>query len=182
MAPVANGLSKGLLVAVTVLLGALTAVVSYQVIGRYVPFIPRAIWTEEISRLCLEWLVFLGAALAIRRNEHFIIDVIPAKVAARFRVPIQMVILALLAVAAAAILVGGLAFAETGAARTSTTSGIALIWAFASMPVAGICMLFFVAELAVRTLRGESVEEIGAGLIEETALTPEGHGIEGRGE
>lgn len=43
-------------------------------------------------------------------------------------------------------------------------------------------MLFFVAELAVRTLRGESVEEIGAGLIEETALTPEGHGIEGRGE
>ncbi|WP_165962916.1 TRAP transporter small permease [Occultella glacieicola] len=182
MVAAADRLYRALLVAVTVLLGALTVVVSYQVIGRYVPFIPRAIWTEEISRLCLEWLVFLGAALAIRRNEHFIIDVIPSRVATRFRVPIQLVILAFLALASVAIIVGGLALAETGLGRTSTTSGITLTWAFASLPVAGLCMLFFVIELAVRTLRGEAVEEIGADLVDQTAVTPEGHGIEGVGE
>lgn len=182
MVAAADRLYRALLVVVTVLLAVLTVVVSYQVLGRYLPFIPRAIWTEEISRLCLEWLVFLGAALAIRRNEHFIIDVIPAKVASRFRVQIQMVILALLAVAAVAIIIGGFAFAQTGLGRTSTTSGISLTWAFASLPVAGVCMLVFIAELGFRTLRGESVEEIGANLIDQTAVVPEGHGIEAEGE
>lgn len=182
MVAAADRLYRALLVVVTVLLAVLTVVVSYQVLGRYLPFIPRAIWTEEISRLCLEWLVFLGAALAIRRNEHFVIDVIPSKVASRFRIPIQLIILTLLAIAAIAIMIGGFSFAETGLARTSTTSGISLTWAFASLPVAGACMLFFVLELAVRTLRGESVEEIGADLVDETAVTPEGHGIEGKGE
>lgn len=175
MSAAANALYRVLLVAVTALLGVLTVVVSYQVFGRYVPFIPRAIWTEEISRLCLEWLVFLGAAIAIRRNEHFVIDVIPARFEARFRKPVQLVILFFVALASVAIIVGGLNFAETGTGRTSTTSGIQLVWAFAAMPVSGLCMLAFVVELAVRTLRGESVEQFGHELSEETAVTPEGH-------
>lgn len=159
MHALADRLYQVLLVAVTVLLGVLTIVVAYQVIGRYVPFVPRALWTEEISRLCLEWMVFLGAALAVRRGEHFVIDVIPQKVEQRIRKPLQLLVLVLVGVASAAILYGGIGLAQTGVDRVSTTSGIRLVWAFASLPVAGACMLFFVAELVPRVLRGESMQQ-----------------------
>jgi TRAP-type C4-dicarboxylate transport system permease small subunit len=154
-----------------VLLGVLTAVVSYQVISRYVPFVPRALWTEEVARLCLAWLVFLGAALAIRRHEHFVIDVIPSRVAERIRKPLQLIILVCIALGAVVIVMGGMQLAQTGVARISTTSGFRLVWAYASMPVAGLCMLAFVFELALRTLRGEDVEEVGAALVK--ADTPD---------
>jgi len=182
MSALADRVYHGLLWAVGTLLGVLTVVVSYQVIGRYLSFIPRALWTEEIARLSLEWLVFLGAALALRRNEHFVIDLIPARVDARFRKPIQLVILAFVAVAAVALVLGGLAFAQTGADRISTTSGISLVWAFSAIPVAGVVMLFFVVELAVRTMRGESVAELGQQLVDESAVHSSRPGVEGMGE
>jgi TRAP-type transport system small permease protein len=171
-----------LLWVVGTLLGVLTVVVSYQVFGRYVPFVPRALWTEEIARLSLEWLVFLGAALALRRNEHFVIDLIPGRFDERFRKPIQLVILAFVAVGAVVLILGGLAFAETGAGRTSTTSGISLVWAFSAIPVSGLIMLFFVVELAVRTLKGESVAELGQQLVDESAVHSSRPGVEGMGE
>lgn len=166
MTAVADRLYRVLITAVTILLGALTVVVSYQVISRYVPFIPRALWTEEVSRLCLAWLVFLGAALAIRRYEHFIIEVIPKKIAVRIERPLQLLILVITALGALVLLIGGLHFAQTGMTRVSTTSGIRLVWAYASMPASGLAMLLFLLELAVRTLRGERVDEIGEALVE----------------
>ena len=182
MAALADRVYHGLLWVVGALLGVLTVVVSYQVIGRYLSFIPRALWTEEIARLSLEWLVFLGAALALRRNEHFVIDLIPRRVDERFRKPVQLVILAFVAVAALVLIVGGLAFAQTGADRISTTSGISLVWAFSAIPVSGAVMLFFVAELAVRTLKGESVAELGQDLVDESAVHSSRPGVEGLGE
>ena len=182
MTPVADRLYRVVLGAVTLLLGVLTVVVSYQVMGRYLPFVPRALWTEEIARLCLEWLVFLGAALAVRRNEHFIIDVVPARFEPRVRRPLQIVILVFLTIATVAILVGGLGFAQTGADRTSTTSGIQLVWAFSAVPVSAAVTLVFIAELAQRTLRGESVAEFGDRLVAETAVTSDAGRVEGAGE
>jgi TRAP-type C4-dicarboxylate transport system permease small subunit len=142
---------------ISALLAVLTVVVSYQVLGRYASFVPRALWTEEVSRLCLAWMVFLGAALAVRRSEHFVIDLIPERVQRRLAQPIQLVVLAGIAGAGFVILLGGIGFAETGFGRTSTTSGIQMVWAYVAMPVAGAGIIFFALELAVRALRGTSL-------------------------
>ena len=61
----------------TALVMALTVVVSYQVFSRYVDFVPRFLWTEEVSRFCFIWVVLLGAAVAVREGTHFTIDVLP---------------------------------------------------------------------------------------------------------
>lgn len=166
METLTNALYRGLIIAVTVLLAVLTLVVTYQVAGRYVPFIPRAIWTDEISRLCLAWLVFLGAALAVRRNEHFVLDVIPQRFEDRHRTVVQTVILVFLGLAAVVMIVGGVGFVEAGLARTSTTTGLSLAWSFAALPVGGAATLIFVLELGLRSFRGESVKEIGTALEE----------------
>lgn len=45
-------------------------VTTYQVIGRYVPFIPDPAWTEEVVLTLMSYMAVLSAALAIRRGAH----------------------------------------------------------------------------------------------------------------
>lgn len=45
-------------------------VVSFAVVGRYVPFIPDPTWTEEITLTLMSYMAVLSAALAIRRGAH----------------------------------------------------------------------------------------------------------------
>ncbi|PSL06120.1 TRAP-type C4-dicarboxylate transport system permease small subunit [Haloactinopolyspora alba] len=143
-----------LLAAIAVLLAVLTVVVAYQVFGRYLPLIPRALWTEEIARLCLEWTVFLGAAAAVRRGDHFVIDLIPARLDAWLARPVQLVAMALVLVMSLVITVGGFRFALDGVDQISTTSGIRLVWAYAAIPVSGVLMVVFAIELAAKALTG----------------------------
>jgi TRAP-type C4-dicarboxylate transport system permease small subunit len=41
---------------------ALIFAVTLQVLGRYVPFIPRFLWPLELANFTLIWLVFLGSS------------------------------------------------------------------------------------------------------------------------
>ncbi len=45
-------------------------VVTFQVAGRYIPFIPDPSWTEQVVLTLMSYMAVLSAALAIRRNAH----------------------------------------------------------------------------------------------------------------
>ncbi len=62
-------ISGGALLVVMCLIGAT------QVVSRYVLTSPLA-WTEELATMLFAWLVFIGASLALKKNEHFAIDVV----------------------------------------------------------------------------------------------------------
>jgi len=51
----------------------LAAIVFYQVFTRYVLDDPAG-WTEEIARYFLVAVVFIGAAMSVRRNNHIQVD------------------------------------------------------------------------------------------------------------
>jgi TRAP-type C4-dicarboxylate transport system permease small subunit len=51
----------------------LTFVVSYQVFTRYVMNDPAG-WTEEIARYLLVAVVFIGASMSVRMNNHIQVD------------------------------------------------------------------------------------------------------------
>ena len=53
-----------------VLLGSVTL----QVLGRYVPFIPRWLWPLEIANWAMIWMVFIGAAIGVKEAKHFNVD------------------------------------------------------------------------------------------------------------
>lgn len=44
-----------------------------QILTRYVPFI-KITWTEEISIYTFIWAILMGAAVMLKRNEHFAFD------------------------------------------------------------------------------------------------------------
>jgi TRAP-type C4-dicarboxylate transport system permease small subunit len=47
----------------------LSACVIYQIFGRYVVGYSPS-WTEELSRYCFVWMVFLGVSEAVKSNQH----------------------------------------------------------------------------------------------------------------
>jgi len=59
------------------LLLALLVPVSIQVFARLVPDIETPLWTEEAARFLLVWLVMVGSLYALRRGNHFTVDVLP---------------------------------------------------------------------------------------------------------
>ena len=46
-----------------------------KVAARYAFTSPLA-WTEELATLLFAWLVFIGASLALKKNEHFAIELL----------------------------------------------------------------------------------------------------------
>lgn len=161
-------------------LAVMVLVVAFQIIGRYVPFIPRALWTEEVARMCLVWLVFLGAAAGVRTSEHFLIDLIPAKASERLLRIVASIGLALVAAVALALLIGGASFVATGMGRTSTTSGLSLVYSFVAPLISAVLMLLFTVQVwweAMRDPRGGGLQLHEGDLAEATVTEgrePEG--------
>lgn len=60
-----------------VLIGIMLLIMSFlaflQVITRYV-FFYSIVWSEEVTRYLMVWLTFIGAALAICKQDHISID------------------------------------------------------------------------------------------------------------
>ena len=79
-----NLLYRGLQISLTGLMALLIIPVILQIFSRYIGIIPRYIWTEEVSRFCLVWIIMLGAMIAVRDGTHFDLDILPkAKTAQR---------------------------------------------------------------------------------------------------
>jgi TRAP-type C4-dicarboxylate transport system permease small subunit len=64
---------------IAVFLALMIVLVFMNVVGRYV-FNIGFVWSEEISRLCFIFLVYLGSIEAMRDNRHLMIDTLLLKV------------------------------------------------------------------------------------------------------
>ena len=59
---------------------AIAAILNLQVLCRYVLDSPL-IWPEEIARLCLIWLTYLGCAAVAARGGHIAVDMLVKRLA-----------------------------------------------------------------------------------------------------
>jgi TRAP-type C4-dicarboxylate transport system permease small subunit len=136
-------------VLLTALLAVMLVPVTLQIFSRFFDFIPRYIWTEEVARFCLMWLIMLGASLAVRDGTHFDVDVLPApqtdhgKAIARLLVHIPMLLVALIFIAF------GWRFAAFGYDQSSEMTGINMLSIHIAWPLAGIIWLLFLTEKIV---------------------------------
>jgi TRAP-type transport system small permease protein len=137
---------RGLQKIITVLIGVMIVPVTLQIFSRFFEFIPRYIWTEEVARFCLMWLIMLGATIAVRDETHFDVDVLPppktarGKAIARLIVHISILLVALIFVAF------GWRFARFGYDQSSEMTGINMLSIHIAWPLAGICWFLFLVE------------------------------------
>lgn len=68
--PLYDAIYKALAVLCKILLIADILIAAFQVLGRYIPFIPDPKWTEQVILTLMAYMAVLSAALAIRKKSH----------------------------------------------------------------------------------------------------------------
>jgi len=144
---------RGLQKLITVLIAAMIVPVTLQIFSRFFEFIPRYIWTEEVARFCLMWLIMLGATIAVREGTHFDVDVLPAPKTARGKAMARLVVDVAILMVAMIFILFGWRFALFGYEQHSEMTGINMLSIHIAWPLAGICWLLFVIERMIDDLK-----------------------------
>lgn len=145
-----------------VLFAGLTAVVSLQVLTRFVLHIPF-IWSEEVARFLFFWVVLLGSAMSVRTRRHFVIDVTMGRTApgGRWGQRLLRVIPDLCVIGFCIfLLIQGLGYVQVGLLRTATNSRLNMALVYVAIPVfAALSIVYSLGNL----LLAEAEQEPGAG-------------------
>lgn len=138
---------------VAALMALICVVVFLGVIYRYVLLDPLA-WTEEVARLCLVWITFLGAYLAYRRGMHISIDVVRRRVSPRMQRVIHLVVSVLVGVLMATLVVEGALYSQAFLSSGTPLLGIPLGVVYAALPISAALLLVSVLAELLDLLRG----------------------------
>jgi TRAP-type C4-dicarboxylate transport system permease small subunit len=128
---------------------ALAAVVFFQVFNRFILKAPLA-WTEELAMLLFQWVVFLGAAVGVKRMSHFGIDLVVEKLSPKTRRRVEVIIPLSIGVIALTLIIQGLQLLKLTQFQGYTTMPFSHAWATAAMPVSGILMILYLIQNQIK--------------------------------
>ncbi len=130
-------LNKTVEVISVVLLVAVSIVVFYSVLLRYVFKSPLA-WSEEVARYLFIWMVFLGISVAERSNDHFKIEVFIEMFPSRVRLVIEILMNGLIFYALFVLFREGMNYYDQGKSGLSTILLMPLNYIYIALPGAMI--------------------------------------------
>lgn len=119
--------------------------VSLQMISRFTDLIPSYIWTEELSRFLLIWMIMIGAMIGVREGTHFDVDVWPT-LPPRANAALRMVSHFFVLIFALVYVIWGVAFVRFGWDQTSELADLPMNWIFIAWPLTGLTWLVFLGE------------------------------------
>jgi TRAP-type C4-dicarboxylate transport system permease small subunit len=102
--------------------------------------------------MCFVWSVFLGAAVAVRRRAHYVIDILPASWVNATNALRLFGALACLPVIYV-LLVHGYVFSGMGWRRASVSLQLPLAYIFAAIPISAVAMILFSIEVILDDIR-----------------------------
>jgi len=121
------------------LLAGMTAMVFGNVVLRY-GFGSGIDVSEELSRFCFVWLIFLGAIVAMRRDMHMGFDLVVSTVGPRARRALLTVANALVLAVCLLILIGTLQQFHVQATNRAPVTGLSMIWVFGVAIPTSLCI------------------------------------------
>ena len=125
-----------------VLMAVLVADVFLGVWSRYVMHATFQ-WYDEVARLCFVWMIFLGAAVAVRRGAHFRLHLLIDRFGATTRRRIDLVVMLVVIAFAAVLLAGGIAIAPLARRQVTDALEISMLWFYGALPIGGALMIVF---------------------------------------
>ena len=146
--PLYDVVDKIVLFVCKLLLIADILITTYQVLGRYVPFIKDPSWTEETILTLMSYMAVLSAALAIRRGAHIRMTVfdryLPKGLLKALDILADVAVLAL----AVIMMTQGWTYARTIGSKGSYVSmtWLSRFWMYFPVCLAGIAMIVFEIE------------------------------------
>ena len=127
---------------VTVLVDVVTRIVGLPVV-----------WLLEVTLGAFVWGVFIGGAVAVRRNEHFLLARIAQSLSGRRRLVIETINHLVVLAVALFLACFGLVFCLQGLGIFSQPSGTPLAVITVSIPISGVLIALFTIERLVNGWR-----------------------------
>jgi len=130
--------ARGLDGFVELFVGALVVVMfcllTTQVFFRYV-LNNSIVWAEEVLLYMFSWMIFLGAAVNVRRKSHVLIDAFVKILPVRFQQALEMLVYAMLLVIFVVMTVKGAQFSYMCRYTQSMALDIPLYYTYGAIPV-----------------------------------------------
>ena len=153
MRKVLNGYYRFLQVALTVLMGLLLIPVTLQIIARYLGFIPRYIWTEEMARFCFIWVILVGSMIAVRDSTHFTVDLLPKPKTRRGEAPARRFVDFWIFLTGLVFIIWGWPLVKFGLLQTSEMAELPMVFIYGAWPLAGFTWIVFLIEKYVDNIK-----------------------------
>ncbi|MEM0907455.1 MAG: TRAP transporter small permease [Pseudomonadota bacterium] len=147
-----DAIERVVMALLSALFAGLIFVVFLQVFSRNVLKVSM-IWTPDVAQLLFSWCIFLGAAIAFRRGEHYEVNIF-SKDAGRILKGFVELVGVITAAAVIYVLAGeGLTLARLTLSQEVVSLGISRTWFVAPIGIGGALMGLFLIERVVRDLR-----------------------------
>ena len=131
-------------------IAAITIFVLLGVAARYILNAPL-LWTDEISRIVLVLMMFIGIAELFRiQNGHVAINFLATRVGVRGATALRIIKELIVIVALAMMVYGGMILANPDRPSVSAALGIPMWMIYAVIPVSGMLSIIF---LVIRMVR-----------------------------
>jgi TRAP-type C4-dicarboxylate transport system permease small subunit len=112
------------------------------VFSRYV-LVRTFMWYDEIARLCFVWMVFLGAAVGVRRGSHFRLHLVVDRLGPGVVRAAHALSVVVIAAFGGVLVYYGLKLVELGQFQQTPVMGLSKAYVYASMPVGGALMIAY---------------------------------------
>ena len=145
-----------------ILMVALTVVVFVQVFNRFVLKTPLA-WSEDLAMLLYQWVVFVGAALGVKRMRHFGIELVVRQLPQRLRHRVELLTPVAMGIVALVMIAQGWAILGLNRNRIYSTMDLSYTWAFLPIPLAGVLILVYLIRVEIDRWRAAPPAEGGHG-------------------
>jgi TRAP-type C4-dicarboxylate transport system permease small subunit len=140
----------------------MTAVVAWQVIGRYI-LSSSPSWTEQAAQVLMIWFAFLAAAAGVREGFHIRIVALEEAVGPRTRRVLQATGSLVVGACGLAMLVLGGELVLRTWSHTVPSLGIPRGLAYLGLPISGALIFVFALEKLVAPESGEAPKSSEAG-------------------
>ncbi|WNO54812.1 TRAP transporter small permease [Stakelama saccharophila] len=127
----------------------MTAIIGYQVFGRYVLHSSPS-WAEEASLILMIWYVFFAAAAGVRERFHIRITALENAVPAHVRRPMRWFVHTVVALAGLSLAIWGTELVCLTWEHEIPTLGLSRGVAYLPLPLSGVLMILFSIEHLLR--------------------------------
>ena len=136
-------------------LGLMAALVVDVFLGVFSRYVLHATfqWYDEVARLCFVWMVFLGAAVAVRRGAHFRLHLLIDRFGPRLRRVTDLGVALLVLLFGVVLVAGGVAMYPVARRQVTDSLELSMLWFHGALPVGGALMILFSLPHLWRLLR-----------------------------
>ncbi len=110
------------------------------------------LWSVDLSKLIIVWIVFMGATIAVYRHDHLLIEFIKKMFPAKVEITIDLFTRCLLLTFFVVLIVTGIEVTQVRMGIPYTILGWPTGYAYLAVPVSGCFMVVFTLEKIYRLI------------------------------